>query len=148
MMGKFSGRGFRAPYGSRGVPTVHYCPETGEEVFYHDCARCEKFGVYEEGDISRCVHEHEDLKKMGFYAKTEDEWLECLRDTDYETYCRLLEEKRERERVLAEMEGERSGFVSEGNEGDKSEDDEKDADGDDNESEGSLDEDDDEQGWW
>ena len=160
MMGRSSGRGFRSPYGGRGVPKAHFCPETGEEVFYHDCAQCKKFGVYEEGDLSRCVHEHAELKKNGFYAKTEDEWLECLRDTDYGTYCRLLEERRERERALAEIEAEKSGSVSHEYEGNKSGDGEKEegrndeaedeekTERDESKPDNSKDEDDDEHYWW
>ncbi len=159
-MAKFYGRGFRPTYRGGGAPKRNYCPDTGEEVFYHDCVKCKKFGVHEEGDIERCAYEHAELKKNGFYAKTEDEWLECLRDTDYETYCRLIEEKRTRERVLAEMEAEKSGSVSHEDEGGEGEDDEKDEeiddspededdrDSDESEPDDSKDEDDDEGYWW
>ena len=101
-------------YRPRGVPKPHHCPETGEEVTYYHCAsECSKHDVHVEGDIPRCKYEHDELQASGYYAKTEDEWLEALSEIDPQTYQRLTEEKRNRERVLEEMKAERSSVVTE-----------------------------------
>jgi len=114
MRRSFGSNSFRPFYRPRGVPKPHHCPETGEVVSYYHCAsECSKHGVHVEGDLPRCKYEHEDLQASGFYAKTEDEWLDVLSETDPETYQRLIEEKRNRERVLEEMEAERSGVMTE-----------------------------------
>lgn len=85
---------------SRGPAPPHICPENGEEVSYYTCAsRCPKHGVHAEGDLPRCVHEYEKLKSEGFYARTQEEWLEHLHDADPEEWQRLVEEEKERERV-------------------------------------------------
>ncbi|RKY12743.1 MAG: hypothetical protein DRP65_00035 [Planctomycetota bacterium] len=98
---------------SGGVPGRNYCPETGEEVLYSVCAQCSKYGVWEEGDLQRCRYEHDELKKAGFYSNNQDKWLEYLHDLDPKTWQELIEEKRNTERVLAEMEAEKSGAVAE-----------------------------------
>jgi len=82
-----------------------YCPDKGDYVLFSDCQKCPKFGVWEKGDMQRCKHEYEELKSKGFYAKDQDEWLEYLRGLDPKTYQRLIEEERERERVLLEETG-------------------------------------------
>lgn len=92
----------------------HICPETGEEVSYYHCAsECPKYGIHVKGDLPRCKYEYEELKSSGFYARTEEEWLDHLQEADPETWQRLIEEKRNNERVLAEMEAERSSVVAE-----------------------------------
>jgi hypothetical protein len=104
-------RGSR-PRGYRGPVPQHICPDTGEEVSYFMCAsRCPKYAVHTEGDPPRCVYEYEELKSSGFYARTEEEWLDHLHDAEPETWQRLVEEKKSRERVSEEIEAGRMGIV-------------------------------------
>jgi len=96
----------RRPFFKGPVPR-QYCPETGEEVFYEGCAlNCPKYGVHAEGDLPRCQYEYEELKDSGFYARTDEEWLDHLQHADPETWQRLIEEKRNNERVRTVMEAE------------------------------------------
>lgn len=99
---------FRPVYGSRGMQTTHRCPETGEEVTYLTCEKCQQYGVWAEGDLHRCRHEFEELEEAGFYAKTQEEWEAHIETLDPGTYQRLIEEKRDRERALEELEDERT----------------------------------------
>jgi hypothetical protein len=148
-------RGVRGLY--NGIVPPHVCPETGENVSYYTCAsECTKWGIHTEGDVHRCKYEYEELKSSGFYARTEDEWLEHLQVAEPDTYRRLIEEKREKERVIAEMEAERSDAMGQAKdeEQEKQEDTEND---DENEQEELHDEDDEDEGdeeededndWW
>jgi hypothetical protein len=109
----------RGPGGYDGPVPPHTCPETGQEVTYYYCAsECPKYGVHIDGDVPRCRHEFEKLRSEGYYAKG-DEWLEYLEDLDPQTWQRLIEEKRNRERVLEEMENERQGDMNQSEETEK-----------------------------
>jgi len=93
-------RGFR-PY----VPQVD-CPERGIKVWFDECVRCEKFALWHEKDeIRRCWHEFKALEARGYYDGT---WDEHPENFDPDTFAQLQEEKRNRERVLAEMEAEKA----------------------------------------
>ena len=120
-MRKFFRPRFSGPYRSFGIrrprmgATV-YCPERDEDVTYYQCIECPQFGVWEDGDLERCKFEAEDLRSKGYYAKDQDEWFEYLHDLDPKTWQQLIEEKRNRERVLEEMEAERQGNVNQSGE--------------------------------
>jgi len=93
------------------IPRGHglvYCPERNEKVLYSECLECPNFKVWEEGDIERCKYEYEELKRIGHYSDGEEQWLRHLKESDPETYRRLMEEKENQKRVRAEMEAERA----------------------------------------
>jgi hypothetical protein len=115
MKGFFTGRPwFRMPdfrgWGTRyrGMQGTRYCPDAGEQVLYSDCLGCPKYGVWEEWDLERCRYEYQERKEKGLYAKSQEEWEEYLHDLDPETWREAIEERRTRERVLAEMEAEKA----------------------------------------
>jgi len=91
----------------RYVPQVD-CPERGAKVWFDECVRCERFQVWHsaDGDFKRCFYEFKDLEARGFYD--EEKWLSYLEKADPETFAEIQEEKRNRERVLAEMEAEKA----------------------------------------
>jgi len=89
----------------RNTVPVFNCPETGEKVTFRECMGCPRFQVWDEdgSGFQRCWYEHESPGRL-----TEEGWLDRLRETDAETYERLIEEKQNRERVLTEIEAERA----------------------------------------
>jgi len=115
----------------------HFCPDTQEEVPVSQCVECPKWGVHEEGDVARCFYEYQDLKRAGFYVRSQEGWLDVLEGVDPETHRRLVQEKRDRERVLEEMEEEKKS---------RPEDNAPEKQGGSNEAQTNDDEDDD--GWW
>lgn len=113
-------RGFR-PY----VPQVD-CPERGAKVWFDECVRCEKFALWHSKDeIQRCWHEFKALEARGYYDGT---WQDHPENYDPETFAQLREEKRNRERVLREMEAERAELARLAEELAKAEDDEEETD--------------------
>jgi len=101
------GRSLFRPRGfGRYVPQVD-CPERGAKVWFDECVRCDKFALWHKNDgIRRCWHEFKALEARGFYD--EEKWLSFLEKADPETFAELQEEKRNRERVLREMEAEKA----------------------------------------
>jgi hypothetical protein len=90
---------------ARYVPQVD-CPERGEKVWFDACVRCEKFAVWHSKDeISRCWHDFKALEERGYYDGT---WDSHPENFDPETFVQLQDEKRNRERVLREMEAEKA----------------------------------------
>jgi hypothetical protein len=91
--------------GRRGADLLVHCAEQGKEVSVRsECWNCKKLGVWVEGDTHRCLYEYRRLKSEGFYAKTHEEWMEALRNTDPELYAELAAKERHNEEVRANME--------------------------------------------
>jgi hypothetical protein len=103
---------FRDPVPHAGGSGTKECPASGDEVTCYDCARCEQFRVWKEGDVPLCRYEFEELMDSGFYSESEEEWLEHLKKADPDVYRELVEDKRNRERVLGEMENEKTATES------------------------------------
>jgi len=83
-----------------------FCPAQRKEIAFAFCLECPEFRVWsaQDGDFRRCRHEFLSLAARGFYDGT---WDDHPENFDAETFEQLQEEKRIRERVLAEMEAER-----------------------------------------
>jgi len=87
-----------------------FCPEAGREIAFAFCQECPEFRVWDaqDGDFRRCRHEYLSLEAKGYYDGT---WDDHPENFDPETFERLQEEKRTRERVLREMEAEKNELV-------------------------------------
>lgn len=97
---------FRGSRPYRRVDSVIWCPEKGEEILQSTCVDCPKYGVWEKGDCALCWYEYKQLKAQGHYAKDQEEWLGYLHELDHELWSRLVEEERNRKRVVEKMEAE------------------------------------------
>lgn len=95
----------RPTYGGGG--RFYDCPETSGKVTWYDCLECPLCKEWEPGDLKKCKYEYEELKSRGFYAKSQEEWEEFLLKNDPELGQEVIEERRTRERVAAEVEAER-----------------------------------------
>jgi hypothetical protein len=108
----FSGGTKIAPY-SKSVN----CPESGCEVCFSDCLRCENFQQWHEDDdgLRRCYHEYMDLESRGYYDGT---WNDQPGQYTYEEWVQYQEELRrndvidssEMEREWSELEREDEEF--------------------------------------
>jgi hypothetical protein len=98
----FSGGTKIAPY-SKSVD----CPESGCEVCFSDCLRCESYQVWHDKDdgLRRCYHEYIDLESRGHYDGTWDDHPENFDDPD--DFERIQERKQRNEEINRKMELER-----------------------------------------
>lgn len=81
------------------------CPESGCEVCFSDCLRCENFQQWDERDeLRRCYHKYMDLESRGYYDGT---WDDHPENFDPETFERIQERKQRNEDFEREMELER-----------------------------------------
>ena len=102
----------RYPRRVRGAYSMRVCPETGEDVLYSSCMRCEQYRDwagdegYETDGMEECYHDFVDRVERGAFTSNHGEHMDQVRKVNPDRYKEMVEEQEAIDQRAAEWEAE------------------------------------------